>query len=77
MKILKILLSTLFVFSFVILNFSVSLDGIKADDLTLSNLNALQASAGEAYCDTSHEQVCTMRIRNITGYSIGNIHVIY
>jgi len=49
---------------------------VKADDATLANLEALQSTAGEAYCDQSHPNSCTMRVGSITGYSTGNAIII-
>jgi len=47
-------------------------DGAK---LSMSNLEALQSSAGEAWCDQSTQSACTIRVGDITGSSTGKMHV--
>jgi len=46
-----------------------------AGDSTLKNLNALQASAGELWCDTSNQLSCTFRVGDLVGHSTGDMHM--
>ncbi len=42
-------------------------------DIELTNLEALNASAAEAYCDQSDNTSCKIIMGDISGYSTGNI----
>lgn len=48
----------------IILNFSLKSD-VTASNISLSNIHALQASAGEAWCDGSSSTTCTITVKDV------------
>jgi len=47
------------------------------EEITLSNLKALQSSADEVYCDQADQTSCTIRIGDVTGTSKGTVRGVH
>ena len=55
-------------FGFMSMNFILGYSsGFNETSLSLKNLRALQASAGEVYCDQSDETTCTIEVEDENG----------
>jgi hypothetical protein len=67
---LAILGLCLFVF-----NLTLKSSATASNEVKLSNIHALQASAGEAWCDGSSTSVCTIEVGGVKGTGTGQPHI--
>lgn len=63
----KVFFSFLVIFALglIVLNFSLKSDATATNGFSLSNIHALQASAGEAWCDGSSSSTCTITVQGV------------
>jgi len=55
----------LFALGLIVLNFSLKREANGSNGFALSNIHALQASAGEAWCDGSSSTTCTITVKGV------------
>lgn len=67
----KIIIIVITVLLVIIVNFNFTSSNSSSGILSLENLQALQSSAGEAYCDPTTSNYCEIRLPNGEALLVG------
>lgn len=68
---------TVLAIGLIAMNLNVKEKSVVQNDLTLENIESLQASAGEMYCDQKNQEDCTITQGDVTGKSKGYLIAVW
>jgi len=75
-KLIKISLGITIIIVFCTNYFIINIFNNSENNLSLRNISAMQASAGEMWCDQTDPTECKITFHDITGYSTGVLHFV-
>jgi len=73
MKLLRNVFLTVMAILLIGLNLKIGNDNVDANEISLKNIQTMQVSAGEMYCDGRTTDMCSYTIGGTTYYALGKL----